>query len=111
MYRFYRENGTWSYPVNKAYLEDYYRKNCADYGSEFEDWFADMLRNDLIRRIWRQDNMSEYLKAKEELRKAYQTDDWDYILCCQIDLMLAKRNYWQDEMQYGNCNDGIEEHD
>jgi hypothetical protein len=55
MYRFYRENGTWSYPVNKAYLEDYYRKNCADYGSEseFEDWFADMLRNDLIRRIWR----------------------------------------------------------
>lgn len=55
--------------------------------------------------------MNEYLKAKEELRKAYQTDDWDYILCCQIDVMLAKRNYWQDEMQYGNCNDGIEEHD
>lgn len=53
MYRFYRENGTWSYPVNKAYLEDYYRKNCADYGSEFEDWLSDMLRNDLIRRIWK----------------------------------------------------------
>jgi hypothetical protein len=50
--------------------------------------------------------MGEYLKAKEELRKAYQTDDWDYILCCQIDVMLAKRNY---EIQYGNCNDGIKE--
>lgn len=49
MYRYYRENGTWSSLVNKAYLEDYYRKNCADYGSEFEDWLADMLRCDLIR--------------------------------------------------------------
>lgn len=53
MYKFYKANGTWSYPVNKAYLEDYYRKNCADYGSEFEDWLADMKRNDLVREIYR----------------------------------------------------------
>lgn len=35
--------------------------------------------------------MNEYTKAVEELRKAYQTDDWDYILVCQIEVMLAKQ--------------------
>jgi len=34
--------------------------------------------------------MTDYEKAKEELRKAYETDDWDYILCCQIDLLIAQ---------------------
>lgn len=35
--------------------------------------------------------MSDYEKAKEELSKAYETEDWDYILCCQIDVILAKQ--------------------
>ena len=35
--------------------------------------------------------MSEYEKAMEELRKSYITEDWDYILTCQIEVMLAKR--------------------
>lgn len=51
MYRYYTEKGIWSALVNKAYLEDYYKRNCADYGSDFEDWFADMKRNDLIREM------------------------------------------------------------
>lgn len=50
MYRFYKGN-CWSNPVNKTYLEDYFKRNCFDYGSDFEDWFADMLRQDLIRHI------------------------------------------------------------
>jgi len=37
------------------------------------------------------DFMTEYEKAVEELRKAYETDDWDYILCCQIELMMIQR--------------------
>ena len=49
MYKFYRENGTWSRLVNLAYIKDYFKRNCASYGSSFEDWFEDMLRNDLIR--------------------------------------------------------------
>lgn len=36
--------------------------------------------------------MSEVEKAREELRKAYETDDWDYILICQIDLLIAQNN-------------------
>lgn len=35
--------------------------------------------------------MTDYEKAKEELIKAYETDDWDYIMTCQIELELAKR--------------------
>jgi len=35
--------------------------------------------------------MTEYEKAMEALRKAYETDDWDYILCCQIELMMIQR--------------------
>ena len=46
--------------------------------------------------------MSEYEKAMDELRKAYQTDDWDYILCCQIDVMLAKRK--EGEQNGSNAN-------
>lgn len=53
MYRYYKENGTWSALVNKAYLEDYYKRNCVDYGSDFEDWLADMKRNDLVREMCR----------------------------------------------------------
>ena len=34
--------------------------------------------------------MNEIQKAKEELRKAYQTDDWDYILTCQVELLIAE---------------------
>ena len=36
------------------------------------------------------DNSHEIRRAKEELRKAYQTDDWDYILVCQIELLKAQ---------------------
>lgn len=36
--------------------------------------------------------MDEIQKAKEELRKAYQTDDWDYILTCQVELLIAEYN-------------------
>ena len=53
MYRYIKANGYWSRPVNKAYLVDYFHRNCADYGSEFEDWFADMKRKDLIRELCR----------------------------------------------------------
>ena len=53
MYKYYRENGTWSRPVNMAYLENYFKRNCRDYGSCFEDWLCDMKRNDLIREIYR----------------------------------------------------------
>ena len=35
--------------------------------------------------------MDDVKKAKEELAKAYETDDWDYILICQIDLLMAQR--------------------
>jgi hypothetical protein len=30
-------------------------------------------------------------KAKEELRKSYMTEDQDYILACQLDLELIRR--------------------
>ncbi len=30
-------------------------------------------------------------KAKEALIKSYQTDDWDYILACQLDIEMVKR--------------------
>ena len=53
MYRFYKENGRWSNLVNKAYLKEYFEEYCSDYASEFEDWLADMKRNDLVREIWR----------------------------------------------------------
>lgn len=52
MYRYYNGNG-WSNLVNKAYLENYYKVNCSDYGSSFEDWMADMLKCDLIRHYGR----------------------------------------------------------
>lgn len=35
--------------------------------------------------------MADYEKALEKLRKSYETDDWDYILACQIEVQLAKR--------------------
>lgn len=35
--------------------------------------------------------MTEYERALEELRKSYETDDWDYILTCKIEVQLAKR--------------------
>ena len=53
MFRFYKANGRWSNPVNMAYLVDYFRRNCADYGSNFEDWLADMKRQDLVRELYR----------------------------------------------------------
>lgn len=46
--------------------------------------------------------MSEYEKAMEELQKAYKTDDWDYILCCQIDVMLAKRKAGEQNGNYAD---------
>ena len=46
--------------------------------------------------------MDEIHKAKEELRKAYQTDDWDYILVCQVELLIAQAKYEQKGEQYGN---------
>ena len=36
--------------------------------------------------------IEELAKAREELRKSYETDDWDYILACQIDVQLAVSN-------------------
>lgn len=38
-------------------------------------------------------------KAKEALRKSYQTDDWDYILACQLDIEMIKR-------QIARCKEG-----
>lgn len=31
-------------------------------------------------------------EAREDLRKSYETGDWDYILACQIDVQLAVSN-------------------
>lgn len=42
--------------------------------------------------------MSEYEKAMDELRKAYQTDDWDWIQCCQIQLLIAQQ---KEREKYG----------
>ena len=54
MYKYYKENGTWSALVNKAYLEDYYAREISKTVEEcgwatFEDWLGDMLRCDLVR--------------------------------------------------------------
>lgn len=49
MYKFYKEDGTWSRLVNLEYIRVYFRQNVVGYGSNFEDWFADMMRQDLIR--------------------------------------------------------------
>lgn len=44
-----------------------------------------------------------YLKAREELRKSYETDDWDYINACQVELLVAKArlNKAREERGYG----------
>lgn len=56
MYKIYTETG-WR-RVNKAYLVDFYTKEIDKTEEEcgwatFEDWYADMLRCDLIRHIGR----------------------------------------------------------
>lgn len=33
--------------------------------------------------------MSELEKAKRELEEAYKTEDWDYVVCCQVDYIKA----------------------
>ena len=52
LYKYINSRGNWSNLVNKEYLKNYFKRNCSDYGSEFEDWFADMVRQDLIRKIY-----------------------------------------------------------
>ena len=47
----YYTNTKWSHPVTEKYLRRFWKKYCLDYASEFEDWFADMKRYDLIREV------------------------------------------------------------
>ena len=41
----------WSNPITLNQLKEVFTDNCKDYGSDFDSWFYDMIKNDLVKEL------------------------------------------------------------